>query len=92
MAKSYSVADARSHLPDILDEVEAGKEVELTRRGRPVAVVLSSERYAALRREHGTFDDAYRAFVGRYSLEEIGLEERFFDSLRNREPGRKARL
>jgi len=37
MSKSYSVADARAHLPDILDDVEAGKEVELTRLGKLLA-------------------------------------------------------
>jgi prevent-host-death family protein len=92
MSKSYSVADARAHLPDILDDVEAGKEVQLTRRGRPVAVLLSPERYEALRREHSNFGDAYRAFVGRYAPEDIALEADFFDSVRDREPGRRVRL
>jgi len=92
MSKSYSVADARAHLPDILDEVEAGKEVQLTRRGRPVAVVLSPQRYETLRRERSNFGDAYRAFVVRYAPEDIGLEADFFDSIRDREPGRRVQL
>jgi prevent-host-death family protein len=92
MAKSYSVAEARAHLPDILDDVEAGKEVQLTRRGRPVAVVLSPRRYETLRSERANFGDAYRAFVGRHAPEEIGLERGFFDSIRDREPGRRVRL
>jgi prevent-host-death family protein len=92
MAKSYSVADARAQLPEILDEVQAGKEVELTRRGRRVAIVLSPQRYEALSGKHSSFADAYRAFVVRHAPEDIGLEPDFFDSLRNREPGRKVRL
>ena|SRR5260221_14402774 len=92
MSKSYSVADARVHLPDILDDVEAGKAVELTRRGRPVAIVLSPRRYEALRRAHSGFGDAYRAFVGRHRPEDIGLEANFFESLRDRAPGRRVRL
>lgn len=92
MPKSYSVADARAHLPDILDAVEAGKDVQLTRRGRPVAVVLSPRRYEALRNEQANFGDAYRAFVGRHAPEEIALEPDFFDSIRDREPGRRVRL
>lgn len=92
MGKSYSVADARAHLPDILDDVEAGKEVELTRRGRPVAVVLSPERYDALRREQTSFAEAYRAFTARHAPGDIALETDFFDSLRDRAPGRKVRL
>ena len=92
VAKTYSVAEARAHLPEILDDVEAGKEIQLTRRGRAVAVVLSAQRYEALRRERSGFGEAYRAFVGRHSPEEIGLESDFFDSIRDREPGRRVRL
>jgi prevent-host-death family protein len=92
MSKSYSVADARAHLPEILDEVEAGKDVQLTRRGRPVALVLSPERYEMLCSEHTNFGDAYHAFLSRHTAEEVGLEPGFFDSLRDREPGRRVRL
>jgi prevent-host-death family protein len=92
MAKSYSVAEARAHLPDILDDVEAGKEIELTRRGRAVAVVLSSRRYEELRREPSNFGDAYREFLGRHVPEQIGFEPDFFDSVRDRAVGRRVRL
>ena len=92
MSKSYSVADARAHLPDILDDVESGKEVQLTRRGRPVAVVLSPQKYDALRNQRPSFGDAFRAFVGRHAPHQIALEPDFFDSIREREPGRRVRL
>ena len=92
MSKSYSVADARAHLPDILDDVEAGKDVQLTRRGRPVALVLSPQRYEMLRSERTSFGDAYRAFLGRHAAEDIGLDPGFLASLRDREPGRRVRL
>ena len=45
MAHRYSVAEARAHLPSILVQAEAGEAVELTRRGRPLAVVLSHEAF-----------------------------------------------
>lgn len=35
--KVASVADAKSHLSALLDDVESGAEVVITRRGRPVA-------------------------------------------------------
>lgn len=91
MSKSYSLAHARAHLPEILDDVEAGKEVRLTRRGRPVAVVLSLLRYETLRRKRWNFADAYRAFIGRHAPAEIGLEADSFDSIRDRRPGRRVR-
>jgi prevent-host-death family protein len=92
MARTYSVADARAHLPDILDDVEAGKEIQLTRRGRAVAILLSPEKYEALRREHSNFGDAYKTFVDRHALGEVGLEPDFFDSIRDREIGRRVKL
>ena len=92
MSKSYSVADARAHLPEILDDVEAGKDVQLTRRGRPVAMVLSPQRYEMLRSEQTNFGDAYRAFLGRHAPEDIGLEPGVFASLRAQNSGRRVRL
>lgn len=92
MGKSYSVADARAHLPDILEEVESGKDVQLTRRGRPVAVVLSLEKFEALRQDRTNFGDAYRAFAERHAPDEIALEPDFFESLRDTAPGRKVRF
>jgi prevent-host-death family protein len=92
MGKSYSVADARVHLAEILDDVEAGKEIELTRRGRAVAVVISQEKYEALRGDQSNFGEAYRAFISRYALDEIGLEPDSVDSTRDQAPGRRVRL
>ena len=92
MGKSYSVADARAHLPEILDEIQDGKEVQLTRRGRAVAVVLSPEKYEALRSDRASFADAYRAFAERHAPEEVALEPDFFESLRDRATGRRVRL
>lgn len=34
---TISVAEAKAHLSEILSEVEAGEDVVITRRGRPVA-------------------------------------------------------
>lgn len=92
VAKVYSVADARAHLPEILDEVEAGRDVRLTRRGRPVAVVLSTEQYEALRTAKARFADAYRRFLDRHALHEVGVDAGFADSLRDKRAGRRVRL
>ena len=35
--KVASVANAKSHLSALIDDVESGTEVVITRRGRPVA-------------------------------------------------------
>ena len=40
MDRTLKVSDARAALPEILDQVEAGDEVTITRHGRPVAVLI----------------------------------------------------
>jgi len=92
MARSYAIAEARANLPTLIDEVEAGAAVELTRRGRVVAVMMSIAEYERLRRERVSFQDAYRQFLKRHSLPEAGLEAGFANKLRDRGPSRKVSL
>jgi prevent-host-death family protein len=37
---SYSLADAKARLSELIDKVEAGETVEITRRGRSVAKIV----------------------------------------------------
>ena len=92
MAQRYTIAEARSRLPSIVDEAEAGVEVELTRRGQPVAVVVSLREFDRLRGKRRHFADAYRKFLETHSLEEIGVEDEFALSTRDRASGRKVNL
>jgi prevent-host-death family protein len=46
--QSFSIADTRSQLPSIIHAVETGDVTQLTRNGKPVAVLLSNEEYETL--------------------------------------------
>lgn len=92
MARNYAIAEARANLPTIIDEVEAGATVELTRRGKVVAVMMSIAEYQRLRRERVSFQDAYQQFLKKHPLAETGLEAGFAGKLRDRGPGRKVSL
>lgn len=92
MAKNYSVSEARARLPEILEDVEAGKEVHLTRRGKPVAVVVSTDRFEAMQKRRIGFMEAHREFMKTHSPEDIALEPGYFESLRDRSPGRDVKL
>jgi prevent-host-death family protein len=92
MSKSYTVASARAKLAEIVDEVEGGKEVELTRRGKKVAVLMSAARYARLRGDRVAFMTAYETFRGEHDLEQIGVEPGWTDGLRDRNVGRDVKL
>ena len=92
MLKRYSIAEARSNLPTIVDHAEAGQQIELTRRGKPVAVVVSLREFERLRGERARFADTYKRFLKEHPLREVGLEDGFFDSARDRDSGRKVTL
>jgi prevent-host-death family protein len=92
MSRRYSIAEARSRLPSIVDEAESGIAVELTRRGQPVAVLVSSREFERLRGKRLHFSDAYKKFLERHSLEEIGVESDFVVSTRDKTKGRKVSL
>jgi prevent-host-death family protein len=91
MAKRYSIADARTSLAAIVDQAEAGGKVELTRRGRAVAVVISLREFERLRGGRRPFATAYRTFVEKHPPSKIGLDADF-PPARDKEAGRKVRL
>jgi len=91
VAKRYSIADARTSLAAIVDQAEAGGEVELTRRGRAVAIVISLREFERLRGGRRSFAKAYGAFVEKHAPSEIGLDADF-PPARDKDAGRKVSL
>ena len=49
MDDGHSIADARNNLARLVHIAEDGEAVRLTRRGKPVAVILSVAEYERLR-------------------------------------------
>lgn len=89
MGQQYSIAQARDHLPAIVHEVEQGQPVELTRRGKPVAVLLSASEYRRLSRSRPSFMEAVERWRRSVDLEELNIGPEYFDALRDRSPGRE---
>lgn len=92
MAKQYSISEARSSLPTIVDQAEAGEQVELTRRGKVVAVVLSLREVERLRGERTPLRDAYQHFLANHRLSEVGLDKDDLASTRAATVGRPVAL
>jgi len=86
--KRYSIAEARDRLPGIVHEVEEGGPVELTRRGEPVAVVLSLADYQRQQAQPVDFADALAAFLASADRREFAVTEEEFPAPRDRSPGR----
>ena len=89
--KQTSVADARDRLPSLVHEVESGAPVEITRRGRPVAVLVAYQEYQRLLGEGPSFWEAVLAYRSATHLDDpqaLGIEPDSFP--RDRSPGRSA--
>lgn len=87
-ARQVSLADARNHLTTLVRDVERGMRVELTRRGRPVAVLVSREDYERMGpnpRSIVAILDAWRASL---ASDFEGFSEEEVASWRVRSPGR----
>ena len=72
-----------------MDQAEAGLEIEVTRRGKPVAVVVSPREIGRQRSDDVRFSDAYNKFLKRYSLDKVGIDEDFFERARKKVSGRE---
>lgn len=87
MSKQYSIAEAREKLAHVIQEAEQGSTVQLTRRGRPVAVLLSLDEYDRLSRKRRSFWEAYEEFRREYENDETETAD-VFEGIRDKSPGR----
>jgi antitoxin Phd len=92
MVRQYSISDARNNLPNIVKQVEHGPAVELTRRGRPVAVLISHREYERLnppKPDLWTAIQEWRATHEPFTDAEV---DEVFGDIRDRSPGRDFRF
>lgn len=67
----YSVTDARAALPDILDQVEAGATIQITRRGKPIAQVTSlDQQNGAQGQKQQTYAESYAEWRRKWQVDE----------------------
>ncbi|MBX3002175.1 MAG: type II toxin-antitoxin system Phd/YefM family antitoxin [Caldilineaceae bacterium] len=90
--KQYSIAEARDQFTTLIRDVESEHPIEVTRRGQPVAVVLSIEEYRRLTAKGQSFWEAYERFRATYDLDNDGIPEDEFPAPRDRSPGREVDL
>ena len=85
----YSIAEARNHFTELVREAEEGKAVALTRRGQPVAVILSMRSYRRLASGGSDFWHALVQYRKHNDLVALGLGHDIFDGVRDRTLGRE---
>lgn len=90
--KTYSVAEARQNFARLIRSAERGKAIEITRRGEPVAVLLSAAEYLALSGERPLFVEVLTRLRERLKVEYLGISDEEFEGLREKSPGREVAL
>ncbi len=88
MRKQYSISEAKNHLHRLVRAAESGGAVEITRRGRPVAMLVSMEEYERLHGRRVGFWQALEDFR-RIAGNEMAVGDEVFRDLRDRSPGRR---
>lgn len=91
MPRDFSIAQARNKLPALVHSVETGPPVRLTRRGKPVAVLLSVREYDRIRPSRPDLWKAIEDFRKEADLTALDVEE-VFRGIRDRSPGREVVL
>ncbi len=89
---SYSIAEARDNLTALIREVEATAAVELTRRGKPVAVILSIDEYRRLSSPAESFSSALGRFREQVDVAALELGPELFRDVRETDTGREPDL
>ncbi len=82
-----TIAEAKNNLPRLIHSAEAGDDIHITRHGRPVAVLISEERYQQL---FNTGKSVFQAILQwREQYGGIDLSDAEVDSWRDRTPARE---
>jgi prevent-host-death family protein len=60
---TVTMSEARASFAKVLIRAEQGEPVQVTRGGKPVAVIVSIEQYKEGQREGGVASEAFRSFM-----------------------------
>ncbi|MGD9974788.1 MAG: type II toxin-antitoxin system Phd/YefM family antitoxin [Desulfatirhabdiaceae bacterium] len=90
MENQFTISEAKNKFTAIIHCIEKGPSVKITRRGRPVAVLLSMKEYEVLCQNRIKFWDALEAF--REKNLDVEISNPDFENLRDRSSGREVNL
>ena len=82
MPKQLSVAEARNQFASLIHETERSGPVEVTRRGQPVAVIVSIREFRKLTVRKGDFWTAYQKWRKDSRFKDVAIDPAIFDGTR----------
>ena len=88
MVKKYSIAEAEGNLDDLVQEAEKGTKVELTRGGKPVAVLVGAGDFERMEKRKPSFREAYEKFRREHDFSDLDVAPEEIFGERDQSPGR----
>ena len=89
MDKTFSIAQTRDNLAALLKTLRRESVIRITRRGKPVAVLLSVEDYDRLTSGKSGFWNAYTRYLQQVDLGALDIGPDVFEAVRDTSPGRE---
>ncbi len=89
MDKTFSIAQTRDNLAALLKTLRRESVIRITRRGKPVAVLLSVEDYDRLTSGKEGFWSAYTKYLQQADLAALDIGPEVFEAVRDKSPGRE---
>ncbi len=83
MEKQISIVEAKSKLTKIIHAAQSGISFTITRYGKPVAVLLSFQKYERLKIRQGEFWKRLKSFRQDMEKENIEITDADFSDLRD---------
>ncbi len=90
--EQYSIAEARHDLAALVRKLEENRKIQITRRGKPVAMLLSIREYQRLTAERKVFWNAYMEYRRAVDLAALQIDVEIFNNARSHETGREIEL
>lgn len=89
MDKTFSIAQTRDNLAALLKTLRRESVIHITRRGKPVAVLLSVEDYDRLTSGKAGFWSAYTGYLKHVDVAGLDIGPDVFEAVRDKSPGRE---
>lgn len=83
MDKTFPVVKARQQFANLVASAERGGVVAITRRGKPVAVMISAAQYARLSGDVRAFSEIVLELRERLDVENLQIDDGAFANLRD---------
>jgi len=86
---SYSIAQTRNKFTSIVHDVENLSSIEITRWGKPIAMLISIAEYQRLKAGKQNFGESYRQFRASTNWDDLDIGPEVFADVRDRSTGRE---